>query len=84
MPVSYHGDVGSLSAALVGGTLGSAVGAAAAKGRGVCTANVRFWRALAGGSLGLATGIAIVRNGHDHPVWLATIPVGSVMSLMHC
>ena len=68
---------------LAGGTLGSAIGAAALKGRGLCTENRRFWRALAGATLGLAAGIAIVRNEH-HVGWLATIPLGSVMFMTRC
>lgn len=68
---------------LAGGTLGSALGAAALKGRGLCTENQRFWRGLAGATLGLAAGIALVRNERQVG-WLATIPFGSVMFMTPC
>jgi len=84
MGANNDGWGGLVIGVLAGGTLGSAIGAAAPKGRGVCTPNARFWRALAGATLGLGTGIAIVRNAPSHPAWLATIPIGSVMLLMEC
>ena len=69
---------------LAGATLGSAIGAAAPKGRGLCTENQRFWRGLAGASVGLAASLAIARSEPDRAIWLATIPVGSVMFMTRC
>jgi hypothetical protein len=68
---------------LAGGTLGSAIGAAWPQGRGLCTQNGRFWRALAGATLGLVTGVAIVRE-QRHVAWLGVIPVGSLLFLTRC
>jgi hypothetical protein len=68
---------------LAGGTLGSAIGAAWHQGRGLCTQNQRFWRALAGATLGLGIGVAIVRD-EAHVAWLGAIPVGSVLFLTRC
>ena len=70
---------------IAGATVGGAMGAAAPKGRGLCTENQRFWRALAGATLGLAAGASVVWNEPErYPLFAATIPVGSVMLLTHC
>jgi len=79
-------SLGVVVLGLIGGaTLGSAMGAAAPKGRGLCTENQRFWRALAGATLGMAAGASIVWNEPErYPLFAATIPVGSVMFLTRC
>ncbi|HWL40472.1 MAG TPA: hypothetical protein VNO75_09555 [Gemmatimonadaceae bacterium] len=69
---------------LAGATIGSAVGAAAPKGRGICTDGQRFRRALAGATLGLASTLAIARNDPDRIAVAATIPLGSVMLMTKC
>jgi hypothetical protein len=69
---------------LVGGTIGSAIGAALPQGRGLCGGGQRFARTLAGASVGLATGIGLAMVPPLGFGFVATIPIGSVLFMRKC
>lgn len=67
-----------IPAALLGGIVGSAYGAAAPRGRGLCTPAQRFGMGMGGAFLGALAGIPVF------PVLVATVPMGSVMFMRNC
>lgn len=69
---------------LVGGTIGSAIGAAMPRGRGLCTGGDRLGRGLAGAGLGLLAGIGFILVPPLEPAFIVTIPVGSVLFMRKC
>lgn len=71
-------------AVLTGATLGTAIGAGAPKGRGLCSEGERFRRAFGGATLGLAAGVAFMRTEKIPGAWAATIPLGSVVFMRKC
>jgi hypothetical protein len=75
---------GVMLGVLAGGTIGSAIGAAAPRGRGRCGGSQRLSRALGGASLGLVAGIGFLLVPPLEPLFMVTIPVGSVMFMRKC
>lgn len=70
---------------LVGGIVGSAAGAAAPRGRGLCTGGQRFRRALAGATLGGLAGFALMAGGGPLAFgFVVTDPIGSVVFMRRC
>jgi hypothetical protein len=70
--------------AIVGGTIGSAIGAARPLGRQLCTESERLQRGFAGAALGMLAGVAL---GQTEPLlyaFVATTPIGAVAFLRKC
>lgn len=78
------GFVGAMLGVLAGGTIGSAIGAALPRGRGLCHGGERFARTLGGASLGLVAGIGLMMVPGLEPGFMVTIPVGSVLFMRKC
>ncbi|MEX2109048.1 MAG: hypothetical protein WD802_00395 [Gemmatimonadaceae bacterium] len=78
------GFVGAVLGVLAGGTIGSAIGAALPRGRGLCHGGERFARTLGGATLGLAAGIGLFMVPTLEGGFIVTIPVGSVLFMRRC
>ena len=72
-----------LTAGLFGGILGSAAGAAAPRGRGLCTGVQRFGMGVGGAFLGALAGLPLGTVSGPFGL-LVTVPVGSVMFMRRC
>jgi hypothetical protein len=74
----------TLLAGGVGATVGSAIGAAMPRGRGLCTGSERFGKGLGGATLGLVAGIGFMMIPPLEPAFIVTIPVGSILFMRNC
>jgi len=74
----YGNFVMTIPVVFLGGIAGSVYGAAAPRGRGLCTGGQRFRKGVGGAFLGALVG-AIVP-----PMMLVTIPTGSAMFMKDC
>jgi hypothetical protein len=73
----------ALPAALFGGIIGSAAGAAAPRGRGLCTGLQRFGMGVGGAFLGTLAGFPLAMATGPFGM-MATVPIGSVMFMRRC
>jgi hypothetical protein len=73
----------ALPAALFGGIVGSAVGAAAPRGRGLCTGMQRFGMGLGGAFLGALAGLPLAYVSGPFGMFV-TVPTGSVLFMRRC
>jgi hypothetical protein len=73
----------ALPAAMFGGIVGSAAGAALPRGRGLCTGMQRFGMGLGGAFLGALAGLPLAYVSGPFGM-LATIPTGSVIFMRRC
>jgi hypothetical protein len=72
-----------LPAALLGGIIGSAAGAAAPRGRGFCTGFQRFGMGVGGAFLGTLAGLPLAAVTGPFGLF-ATVPIGSVVFMRRC
>jgi hypothetical protein len=73
-----------IPAAILGGILGSATGASAHAGRGLCTRAQRFGMGVGGALLGAVAGVGLALVPPLFLGMVATIPAGSVMFMRRC